>query len=352
MVRRVVTMVLVVSIVVAVYVHRIDLRAALDDVAALSAGWALVLLAVFALGMVAQSLVLQAVTPGLTLRQSWMVQESATAATHTVVGSGPVSTGVRIAMLRRWQISDRAVGISIVAQNVIAAFAVWTVALLTALAGIGGATKNLIDHRVFLGVSIAATVMLTGSLLFWWLLLSHPAPIRWIAQRLQRLLQRTHRRWPRVPALDLITIAERGRTDARSLLRNRGRRIALATLFDQTMTVAKPVIVIRAFGISGAVLPTTTILVAWGLVRLAAALSPLPGGLGVTEIGLATLLTRFGGPEATVLAAVLTYRVLTFVLPMFTGGACLAWWRWHHRSTPIVEDDLAMPDLVSAVELR
>jgi hypothetical protein len=209
---------LVVSIAVAVYVHRNDLRAALHNVASLSSGWVLVLLVVFALGMVAQSLVLQAVTPGLTLRQSWVVQESATAATHTIIGSGPVSTGIRIAMLRRWQIADRSVGISIVAQNVIAAFAVWTVALLTALAGAGGATKHVIDHRVFLGVSIAATVMLTGSLLFWWLLLSHPAPIRWIAQRLQRLLYRAHRRWPLVAALDVITIAERGRNDARRLL--------------------------------------------------------------------------------------------------------------------------------------
>jgi glycosyltransferase 2 family protein len=351
MVRRVVTIVLVVSMAVAVSVHRTDLSAAFHNIGALSSGWVVVLLVVFALGMVAQSLVLQAITPGLTLRQSWMVQESATAATNTIIGSGPVSTGIRIAMLRRWQIADRAVGVSIVAQNVIAVFAVWTVALLTALAGVGGATKNVIDHRIFLGVSIAAALMLTGSLLFWWLLLSHPAPIRWVAQRLQRLLHRAHRRWCRVPALDVVSIAERGRTDARSLLRNRGRRIALATFFDQTMTVAKPVIVIRAFGISGAVLPTTTILVAWGLVRLAAALSPLPGGLGVTEIGLATLLTRFGGPEATVLAAVLTYRVLTFVLPMFTGGACLAWWRWHHHSTQIVDDRLAMPDLVSATEL-
>jgi uncharacterized membrane protein YbhN (UPF0104 family) len=351
MVRRVVTMVLVVSITVAVYVHRTDLLTALHNMGALSSGWIVVLLVVFALGMAAQGLVLQAVTPGLTLRQSWMVQESATAATNTIIGSGPVSTGVRIAMLRRWQIADRAVGISIVAQNVIAAFAVWTVALLTALAGARGATKNVVDHRVFLGVSIAAAAMLTGSLLFWWLLLSHPAPIRWMAQRLQRLSHRAHRRWYRIPTLDVLTIAERGRTDARSLLRNCGRRIALATIFDQTMTVAKPVIVIRAFGISGAVLPTTTILVAWGLVRLAAALSPLPGGLGVTEIGLATLLTRFGGPEATVLAAVLTYRVLTFVLPMFTGGACLAWWRWYNHGTRIVDPGLSFADLVSATEL-
>ena len=74
--------------------------------------------------------------------------------------------------------------------------------------------------------------------------------------------------------------------------------------------------------------------------------------MGVTEIGLATLLTRFGGPEAAVLAAVLTYRVLTFVLPIFTGGACLAWWRWHNQSARIIHPDLSFPDLVTATELR
>jgi len=67
------------------------------------------------------------------------------------------------------------------------------------------------------------------------------------------------------------------------------------------------------------------------LIRLVVALTPIPGGIGITEFGLAALLTRFGGPETTVLAAVLTYRTLTFVLPIITGGVCFTTWRWQHR---------------------
>jgi uncharacterized protein (TIRG00374 family) len=333
-VRRVITALLVVSILVAMYVHRVELRAAMVHMGELSSGWTMALLGVFGLSMITQGFALQSYTPGLTLRQSWMVQESATAATNTVVGSGPVSTGVRIAMMRSWNVSDRAVAISIVAQNVIAAFAVWTVAFLTALAGAAGATKNVVDRRIFVGVFLAAIVMLVGSVLFWLALLFHPAPTRWMALFTQRILRRLKRRWNRVPDVDLVGILATGRADARSLLSTRGKRMLLATLLDQIMTVAKPVMVVRAFGIPSSVLPTTTILVSWGLVRLAGALSPLPGGLGVTDIGLATLLTRFGGPETTVLAAVLTYRVLTFVLPMVTGGFCLAWWRWRRTDQP------------------
>jgi uncharacterized protein (TIRG00374 family) len=345
-VRRVVTALLVVSILVAMYVHRVELRAAVGHMDKLSSEWALALLGLFALSMITQGFALQSYTPGLTLRQSWMVQESATAATNTIIGSGPVSTGVRIAMMRSWHVTDRAVGISIVAQNVIAAFAVWTVAFLTATAGVAGATKSVVDRRIFLGVFAAAIVMLAGSMLFWLLLLFHPAPTRWMAKFAQRILRRLNRRWNQVPDIDLIGIVETGRADARNLLGTRGRRMLVATVVDQIMTVAKPVMVVRAFGISSSVLPTTTIVVSWGLVRLAGALSPLPGGLGVTDVGLATLLTRFGGPESTVLAAVLTYRVLTFVLPMVTGGLCLIWWRLHRSDRLLDYQPLAEPDLV------
>jgi uncharacterized protein (TIRG00374 family) len=345
-VRRVITALLMVSILVAVFVHRVELRAAMGHMGKLSLGWMVALLGVFGLSMLTQGFALQSYTPGLTLRQSFMVHESATAATNTIIGSGPVSTGVRIAMMRSWHVPDRAVGISIVAQNVIAAFAVWTIAFLTALAGAAGATKQVVDRRIFLGVFVVAIVVLVGSVLFWLLLLFHPAPTRWMARFAQRVLRRVKGRWNRVPNVNLVAIVEMGRADARTLLSTRGRRMLLATMLDQIMTVAKPIMVVRAFGIPSTVLPTITILVSWGLVRLAAALSPLPGGLGVTEVGLATLLTRFGGPEASVLAAVLTYRVLTFVLPMVTGGLCLARWRWRRPDRLRNQQQASAPDFV------
>jgi uncharacterized protein (TIRG00374 family) len=46
---------------------------------------------------------------------------------------------------------------------------------------------------------------------------------------------------------------------------------------------------------------------------------PVPGGLGVTEVGLVTGLTAAGVPSPTAVAAVLTYRLITFWLPPVPG---------------------------------
>ena len=345
--RGVVTALLVGSLAGAIVLHRTELADAIRHMRVLSGAWVLSLGGVFAIGMMTQGLMLQAITPGMTLLQSWMTQEAATAATNSVVGSGPVSTGLRMTMMRSWQVSDRSIGISIVTQNVLAAFAVWTVALGTALAGLHGAMRGSVDRRVLVLIVTVASIMLVGSLLFWAVVLFHPGPTAWLAARLSPIVDRAKRRWPRLPALDLVALAEQGRTDARHLLRHRGRRIGLVLIADQILILAKPVIVVRAFGISSSVLPSLAIVVAAGRVRLASALSPLPGGVGVTEIGLATLLTRFGGPESTVLAAVLSYRVLTFILPMFSGLTCLAYWRWQHPNRRVIERPADLSQAIS-----
>ena len=45
------------------------------------------------------------------------------------------------------------------------------------------------------------------------------------------------------------------------------------------------------------------------------------------ELGLTGALVSFGGQQAEVVAAVLLYRVLTYVPPIAIGGVCLLVWR-------------------------
>ena len=52
-----------------------------------------------------------------------------------------------------------------------------------------------------------------------------------------------------------------------------------------------------------------------------------PGGLGVVELGLAAALVLAGGEEAEVVAGVLVFRGLTFVLPIPLGALTYWWWR-------------------------
>ena len=311
--------------------HRRDLADATRRVVSLSPGWAGALAGIVVLGVLTDGFFASTVTPGLSVRRATMVQQAATAANNTVIGSGPVSTGLRIAMLRSWQVSDTSIGLTIVTLNLVASYAVWLVALGAAILGAAGAASSIVDRRVYVAVIAGATVVLGASTWLWWALLCRPGAARGLAVRGQRLLHAVRRRIPRLVDVDLVAIAERSRRDARLLIHAHGHRIVLASVLEQLAGVAAPVVVVRAFGIPSDVVSTTAIIVAYGLVRLGAALAPIPGGIGVTELGLATLLVRFGGPEPAVFAAVVTYRALTFLLPILTGGACFVLWRWRRR---------------------
>jgi glycosyltransferase 2 family protein len=60
-------------------------------------------------------------------------------------------------------------------------------------------------------------------------------------------------------------------------------------------------------------------------VSLFSSLIPVPGGIGVTELGLTIGLTSAGMSEAAALGAVLFYRIATFYLPPVWGFLALRW---------------------------
>jgi hypothetical protein len=159
-------------------------------------------------------------------------------------------------------------------------------------------------------------------------LLRHPIVAIRIAGLMQRAWDRLRRRVVRLPDIGIVAFTAHSHEEALDLVRLRRWRILVAVVADQAITIAKPLAVVRAFGIGSDELSTWQVLIAYGLVRLVVALTPIPGGIGVTELGLAALLVRFGGDEAVVLAAVLTFRALTFALPIVTGGICFLAWRF------------------------
>jgi uncharacterized protein (TIRG00374 family) len=68
--------------------------------------------------------------------------------------------------------------------------------------------------------------------------------------------------------------------------------------------------------------PWRGLLLAYGAGQLASSLPVTPGGLGVVEGSLTVALVAFGGAEASTVAAVLLYRVLSFwaMLPIGWGA--------------------------------
>jgi uncharacterized protein (TIRG00374 family) len=70
-------------------------------------------------------------------------------------------------------------------------------------------------------------------------------------------------------------------------------------------------------------------LVSFALVRVVIALSPIPGGTGLAELGLIALLEKAGVSTIDATGATLLYRFLTWFLPMIVGTVC--WWRYSHQ---------------------
>jgi len=347
--RRWLTGAVLASLGLAIASHRSEMAAALGEIVDLAPRWVAVLAALSFAGIITNGLGARSVTPGLTLGRGVMVHQATTAANNTLVGSGPVSLGVRIAMLRSWQVGDRSIGLTVILLNILSAYKVWLIALAVASLGVSGAARNVVDRSVFVIVIAIAVVVLSASTAMWWTLMRHPRLSDRVAHWFQRMLFLLRRRFARFPDLDIPGLAAELRRDAHALVRSNGRWIVTAATLEQMVIVITPLAVIRAFGIGPETVSTVQVLIAFGLIRLVAALTPIPGGIGITEVGTATLLIGFGGPETTVLAAIVTFRAITFVLPIFIGGACFALWRWRTRVSEEAASDSFAPIVVQRV---
>ena len=81
----------------------------------------------------------------------------------------------------------------------------------------------------------------------------------------------------------------------------------------------------------GAEVPWRGLLLAYAAAQLATNLPITPGGLGVVEGSLTVALVAFGGAQASTVAAVLIYRVLSFWLILPIGWGTLGAITYNHR---------------------
>lgn len=329
--RRLVAVAVLLVYAVALVLHRDELASALELASSLSPAEATSLGAAAVLLVLTAGLTTRSVTPGLSGRQGVMVHQATTAATYTVVASGPTSVGIRVAMLHGWGVDPHRIGLTVVALNVLGAYKLWLSVLVVAVLGSVGAGGDVADARIFPLAGVVAVVVLGASSALWWLLLRHPTLADALALRAQRLVPRLRHRVRRLPELDLPALAQRLRSDAQGLVRGHGWAIAAAALLELAVVLLLPVLAVRAAGIDAAAVPAAEVVLVFGLVRMAAALSPVPGGIGVTELGLGVLLVRAGATDPAAVAAIVAFRTVTFLLPLLLGTLCFACWRWARR---------------------
>lgn len=316
-----------IALVVAVFAFFLpqftSLSAVGDSVAAMT--WLeLTTLTVAALWNMATYLfVLVAAMPGLNLRQAFVVTESSTAVSNTVIGGGAIGVVLTYTMSSSWGFSRSRTSVAILVTGVWNNFVklgmpVFALALLAF--GTGASSGRLVAGLLGIAGLVAAVV------LFWLLLRSAETAAR-VGSGAGRGVSAVLRLFGRPPVSgwDKATTKFRGRTVL--LLRARWVSITITTLFSHASLFLVLLLALRHLGVSETDVSWIEVLAVFAFARLLTAIPFTPGGLGVVEVALITGLSAAGGARAQVAAAVLLFRALTYVLPIPIGVGTYIFWR-------------------------
>ena len=289
----------------------------------------------------ARGFFLLACSPGISLRQAIMTDQAALAAGYGIVlGGGAVGTGMRIHMFTTWKIAHLTIASSIIATAVVPSFTTWG---LPSMLLIGPVLNGTASREQILAVAVGVPLIVV-SIVFWWLALRSSTMFsavgRYTGSVRSYLLLKVPARFPKVrravERTQPLAFSIEMRDDLVQLLRKRWALIftASASTLVAGFTCLWTSSVV--FNVEG--LTFREALVAFSLVRVVIALSPIPGGTGLAEVGLIVLLERAGVSTIDATGTTLLYRSLTWFLPIVVGSA--TWWRYNHtRSVNLVHHD-------------
>ena len=309
-----------VAVIVGTYVFVLPQFANYSDVWAevreLSWGWIGILLAAVALNIVTFAPPWMATLPGLRFLPALTVTQASTASTYLAPGGPAVGVGLSAVILLGWGFTASAVTLAVTLTGIwnqlavlgfpAVAFAILTlnggdVAALQSVAVIG-----LVAFLVIAGgfaAALASPTMalrvgnLTGRLFNRLLRLVHRGPVTWNGASFVAF-----------------------RTRAIGLLWRRWHVLTVATLAGQLSVFLVLLLCLRALGVHASEISTIEAFAGWSLARIIGSLPITPGGLGLVEVGLTSVLVGFGGSRAGVVAAVLLYRFLTIVPTLILGA--------------------------------
>jgi uncharacterized membrane protein YbhN (UPF0104 family) len=286
-----------------------------------------VLAVVTILNLATYGLAWLAVLPGLRYRQALVASLASSASTYIAPGGAAVGTAVAVGMFRVWGFRARqaALGATLVGlwnQLFTLGAPALAVGLLT-LTGEDAAAVTTVAY-VSLGVFAVMVVGAAGAL-------ASPRAARRVGDAAARVVSRLLRLVGRGPVSWRGASVVRLRNETLHVLGRRWILLTVTTIVGQLTVFLVLLASLRTLGVTGSEISLLEAFAAWSLARVLGSLPITPGGIGVVELGLTSVLVGFGGANADVVAAVLLYRFLTIVPTLLLGLAGGATWRHHGR---------------------
>jgi uncharacterized membrane protein YbhN (UPF0104 family) len=278
------------------------------------------LVVVWLAGLWAYTWVLTGSLPGLTHAQALTLNLAGSAVSNLVSFGGAVGIGVTFAMAGSWGFRPVAITLSTLVSGV------WNVLtkLALPLLGLVGllATGEIADHRLIVASSIAAGVLAVVVASMIGALSSERAArlISVVVERIGTLALRLLRS-KREIHWDTAVLDFRHRTVG--LLRTGALPMSLVMV---SYALLQAVLAWECFRAVGSTLTVPEVFAGYAFGRLLTSVVVTPSGVGISELGAAALLTKFGGDPASTTAGVLLFSLFTYLIEIPIGA--LGWLTW------------------------
>jgi uncharacterized protein (TIRG00374 family) len=247
--------------------------------------------------------------------RSWFAVASAQLSGNTVgrivPGGGATATAFAIAMLRRAGVDVGQAAAALAASSSLQLGTTLALPLLALPAILGGApVSRSLATSAYLGAAVLLLLIVAGVLAF-----TVDRPLTLAGRGIEWVLNKTIRRRRKITDLPKKLLAERD--FVRTTIGRRWKAALLAAAGNTGFDYLALLCALRAVGAQPR--PSLVVLAYAGAELLA--LIPLtPGGLGFVEAGLVGTLTLAGVPAQDALLATLTYRLVSYWLPIPAGG--------------------------------
>jgi uncharacterized protein (TIRG00374 family) len=336
--RRIISTVVSVILVVAVFAYAIpqiaDYGAVWKTISSLTSVELASLVAAMIFNLLTYWLANMAAMPGLKLGQSAVLTQTTTSIANAVPAGGAIALGITYQILRSWGFPGPAIALYIGVTGIWNIFTklalpVLSIALLALTGGGGGA--YLVAALIGIAVLIAAVVLL--GLVFW-----RESFARRVGDRIGRIVSWFRRLARRDPVSDGADRAASFRADTVELTHRRWIPITFTTILSHLALYFVLLLCLRHVGLSEQEVSAAEVLAVFAFGRLLTALPVTPGGLGLIELGYIGGLVTAGGTRPEVVAAVLLFRLLTYVVQIPLGVLTYVVWRarsgWRREEPP------------------
>lgn len=298
--------------------------ASLEVLAALRVREVMLLTTVWLVGLFTYTFVMLATLPSLGHRRAMMLNFSGSAVANVLPFGGVAALGVNYSMLRSWGFSRTEFSLLTLLTNVwsvLARLVLPSIALCTlAIAGEHAGHSVVVGSTFGLGLVVVALVGLVA-------VMRRPRRGAGDPDRRSlagRLMDRVISHSTRDSLVDL-------HAETYATIKQRWHQLTLGTVAYAGMQVLLLGMCLHMLGVD---LSAADVFAGFAVGGIMTLIPLTPGGVGMSETGMAAVLVALGGEPAATTAAVLLFRSFTYLLEIPVGAACGAAWWLRRVATP------------------